>query len=518
MKTDPEDKVVRVLVQVLRALRNWDQAALARAAGLDRAKISMYESGAAKPRQETLARLAAAVGLSMRTVETVVKPVLRQLLALLPPAWSSAPMPRGLGGVGQPNAVLDAPLATTLHESVSNALAAAEEELHRLGDESLTPALLPKAADRAEAADLWSRLETCGAPQRTWLIEQLAEYQRWAVAEKLAAESVRAAANDPSMALDLARLAMTVAERSMVNALFKKRLRGLCSAFLANALRVQGELRRAAAEFVAARRLWDAGEAGDPDRLLPAWRLDDLQASLARERGELQTALTLLDRAAASAPQDCLGRILLKRSSTLERAGQLAEAAVTLDQAMPLLRESGDARLLFGGEFNLTSVLCRLGRHHEAASHLPDLRSIAVTLDNRLDLLRVDWLAGRVAAGLGHADEACAVLQGVLAAFAKLDLSYDAAHAGLDLAILHLEAGRTAEVRALAKDMAWIFAAQDIEREALAALRLFCDAAKRDRATADQARTVLATLDAAGRRCPAAPGAKRAPAYRPSRG
>lgn len=498
MKTGPEDNLVRVLVRVLRALRSWDQTALGRAAGHDSAKISMYESGARRPRRRTIERLTAAVGLPMPVVDTVLLPILRQLLALLPPEGAPVSLHGPTDGQ-QPDIAPDARLATALHETVTHALAAAAVELRRL-EADAAPGLVPTAADRSEVTELWSRLQTCSASQRRWLVEQVGEYQSWALAETLAADSERAAANDPAMALDFARLATTVAERSAVNEGFKKRLRGLCLAFVANALRVNGELRRATAQFLAARRLWEEGAPADPDRLLAVWRIDDLEASLRRERGEFRTALTLLDRAAAGAPQDCLGRILVKRSSILERAGELAEAATTLQNAMPIVRESGDTRLRFAAEFILSTVLCRLGRHHEAEPALAGLRTLAATLDNQLDLLRVDWLSGRVVAGLGHADEACAVLQDVLREFADRHMGFDAALAGLELAVLHLEAGRTAEVRELAEGMAWIFAAQDIDREALAALRLFCEAARQERASAVQARAVLAALDAAGRR------------------
>jgi hypothetical protein len=60
----------------------------------------------------------------------------------------------------------------------------------------------------------------------------------------------------------------------------------------------------------------------------------------------------------------------------------------------------------------------------------------------------------------------------------------------LDLALLLLEQGRTAEVRTVAQEMLSIFQAQRIEREALAALRVFCDAAELETATVELVRRV----------------------------
>ena len=81
--------------------------------------------------------------------------------------------------------------------------------------------------------------------------------------------------------------------------------------------------------------------------------------------------------------------------------------------------------------------------------------------------------------------------------FTAREIAYDAALASLELAILYLEDGRTAEVRTLARQMLWIFRAQGVHREALVALKLFCEAAEREQATADLARRVADYLERA---------------------
>jgi hypothetical protein len=71
---------------------------------------------------------------------------------------------------------------------------------------------------------------------------------------------------------------------------------------------------------------------------------------------------------------------------------------------------------------------------------------------------------------------------------------YHAALSSLDLAVLYLKAGHTVKVRELAFAMGWIFKAKGIHREALAALSLFCDAAKQENATVELARQVMAEV------------------------
>jgi pimeloyl-ACP methyl ester carboxylesterase len=63
--------------------------------------------------------------------------------------------------------------------------------------------------------------------------------------------------------------------------------------------------------------------------------------------------------------------------------------------------------------FNLATNLCHLDRHAEAALLLPEVRQMAEALRKGLDQLRVDWLEGRIAAGLGRPAAA-------LAAFARV--------------------------------------------------------------------------------------------------
>ena len=63
--------------------------------------------------------------------------------------------------------------------------------------------------------------------------------------------------------------------------------------------------------------------------------------------------------------------------------------------------------------------------------------------------------------------------------FGRRELTFDYALVSLELAVLLLEQGHTTEVGALAEEMLRIFRTQKIEREALVALHLFCDAAHR---------------------------------------
>jgi hypothetical protein len=63
------------------------------------------------------------------------------------------------------------------------------------------------------------------------------------------------------------------------------------------------------------------------------------------------------------------------------------------------------------------------------------------------------------------------------------------------LALYWLERNDTAAVKQLAVPLERIFSARGIRREALSALRLFCEAAQRERATLELAKKAKAELE-----------------------
>ncbi len=193
---DPAD--LKLLVRVLRELREWDQAEMAAAAGVDVSSISHYETGRTVPPRRTLERLAAAVGLPMSFVESCLLPMLSAARDVAAPfscessddlERTAVELGRALAGAGR------SILATFLSELD----AADRPSWERAGP--LSP------EDRIEAADLWKRLQPRTAEERRFLVENCREFQVRALAERLRHESEKEAAD-----LELEQLAHRVAE------------------------------------------------------------------------------------------------------------------------------------------------------------------------------------------------------------------------------------------------------------------------------------------------------------------
>jgi tetratricopeptide (TPR) repeat protein len=122
------------------------------------------------------------------------------------------------------------------------------------------------------------------------------------------------------------------------------------------------------------------------------------------------------------------------------------------------------------------------------------VREIAERLGGELDLTRVVWVGAKIAAGLGRTSEAEAAFEQARMVFERRELTYDYALVSLELALILLEQGRTGETRTLAEEMLQIFQVQKVDREALAALKVFCDAAKKEMATVEQTRRIVKFL------------------------
>jgi hypothetical protein len=99
--------------------------------------------------------------------------------------------------------------------------------------------------------------------------------------------------------------------------------------------------------------------------------------------------------------------------------------------------------------------------------------------------VRLRWSEGTVAFGLGRLDEAEAAYREVQRDLLRHGVLYSVALVSLDLAQLLSGQGRTEELKRLAAELMEIFSAQEIHREATAALVLFQRACDEERVTAE---------------------------------
>jgi tetratricopeptide (TPR) repeat protein len=346
---------------------------------------------------------------------------------------------------------------------------------------------------RQEAQRLWEYLKRRPHEERRVLVEGGREYKTWALCERLCFASEEEAANDARKAIELAQLAVRIAELVPANDACRHRLQGFAWGFIGNARRVQGNHLTADEAFGRSEQLWNRGASVEALPLNEA-RLLDLKASLRRHQGRLDEALELHNKAMTIARPGELALILLSKAKTFEEKNLTREAIETLRQAEILLDTKRDRRPLCVLRFNLATYYCHLGNYAEAEALLPEVRRLVAQLSNGLDKLRLLWLEGTVAAGLGRKKEALVMLSRVRAEFLDRGIAFDTALASLELAVIHLELGHTNEFKTVARQMLPAFEAQGGHREALAAILLFRDAAETEAATVEFAQRIIGYL------------------------
>lgn len=457
----------------LRELASWNQGELAQAAGISPNKISDYERGHRTVTRELLEKLAGLMGFPPEAADEAIHFV-RSMLPKIQPLSSPG------GGDGGERAQIER-------------LARRMGQLSEEGTRRFLTTLVQEGQAllaRQQAPWLWQRMKGCTPSQRRALVEEAPEYRNWALCELICKESIKAAADNAARARGLAELALLIANLAPGEASWRQRLQGYAWAHVGNARRVGGDLPGAEEAFVWVGKLWEPGPSADPG-LLDTAQVLSLEASLRIDQCRFAEAKSLIDHALTVDQGALRLSLLFNRARLLEWEGDYNGALETLEQMAPLVISQENQRLLLMLQHNTAWNLAHLEQYVKAETLLPKVRALTFQLNNDLDVLRLRWLEGRIASGLGNSEEAIRAFSQLRVEFARREIAYDAALVTLELALVRLEQERTQEVKTLAREMAPIFQAQKVHREALAALRLFCKAAENDLATVGLARRIV---------------------------
>jgi tetratricopeptide (TPR) repeat protein len=319
------------------------------------------------------------------------------------------------------------------------------------------------------------------------------------LADRLIQESRRRTPADPQEGYGLAELARAVVQRSPDHPdTFS--LLALASAQMANACRAGGDLREADEHFQYVHFLVRDQGVTDP---LALAQIDHLEGSLRKDQRQFEEAEELLTRSAMlfriSGDAVETARVLLKLGELYFHRGLFDRAIEMVQAALERLSPEEEPRLYLSSRHNLALYLAEAGRHAEAEGLVAADEELYRQIPEPWLQLRLSWLRGKIAAGLGETAEAERLFRETRDGFARQGNGYDAAMASLDLAFLYLREGRTAEVQPLAAEMVALFEARDVHREALAAVRLFQEAAQREEVTAGMVRELSGRLEVARR-------------------
>ena len=284
--------------------------------------------------------------------------------------------------------------------------------------------------------------------------------------------------DDPAQMVDLARLATLAARDLDARELGAEQVADIqCRAWaeLANALRVSEDLDGAEETFDKAYGLYQVGSG---DKLLLAHILD-LLSSLYRARRKFEQARTTLSLVYTlylqHGQKHLAGRALLSMGIFTFYAGEPENAIRLLQQGLELVDERRDPDLVFSAVHNQLAFMADCGRFEEARKLLFLNRWRYEQGGGRINQLKLQWLEGRIDAGLGKLARAEETFREVRTGFEQAELGYQAALSSLDLATVLLRLHRGREARDTVLNAAEVFRALRIQREVLAAVQLLRD-------------------------------------------
>ncbi len=353
------------------------------------------------------------------------------------------------------------------------------------------PAHYEVELDRQEARDAWQRLQPAETLEDMALVVSKGrDFQTWAMVELLCDESIRAASKDVRRAQILALIAVSAAADLRVTEDWRLCLLGYAAAHLANAYRVINDLEQADWILEIAKGLWEAGR--DPEKLLDPGRLLDLEGSLRRAQGRFRQALVVLEKAASLTRRPV--QVALKWASVLEAKGEYGQAIEVLLPVTPIVEAHSERRLLTIHRFNLATCLVHAGRHREAALLLPSIGRLIAELQDREDGIRLRWLEGRVAAGLGYLEEANMALTEARQQFSERGMHYDVALCLVESLALQLGHGHRAQAECLVDELPPLFSDKSLQGRPQKALLFLHRAVTRQEATGEFAGRLLRIL------------------------
>jgi tetratricopeptide (TPR) repeat protein len=299
---------------------------------------------------------------------------------------------------------------------------------------------------------------------------------------------------DPFSLHDLAEAAEAVLLRStQVDGYYDVLVRAM--AYRANALRAMGKLQEADNRLASVRGLIRR-EAVTDTRVYA--EVDWIEGILRKDQRRFVEAEELLSRAAllyevagerieAARPLLTLGLLYGDRQN-------LTRAIEATRSALGKLDPETEPRLYLCGRHNLALFLVEGGQYDAASEAMHADEELYRQFADLWTRLRQTWLQGKIAFGTGRLKAAEEAFLAVRDGFVQQGIGYDAAMVSLDLALVYLREGRTAEVRRVAEEMIPLFQLEDVHPEVAAALLLFHEAARREVATVESVEELMVYL------------------------
>ena len=343
------------------------------------------------------------------------------------------------------------------------------------------------AREKLRGVGLWASLERHPRERRLVIIRNNPRMQTWGLYDRLLEACREEWFRDPLAAAEMAELALAVVETLDEARYGSEQI----ADFRAEALAALGNARRLASDFEGAGRAFlEAREAlaGGSGNLLEQARLISFEASLLKDLGDFEGARERLDGAIRVyrdlKDTHLLGRTLLQQADAIGYAQP--EQGIELAQAgLRLIDRVREPRLELSGRHTLATFLVDAGRPQEALAILEASRPLYAQFEDCRTRLRLRWLEGRIARGLGDLAEAEEIFRRLTGELQDSAWAHELVLISLDLAEVVMARGGYEEALGLVANLQPVLQGWGMHPEGRAVWLLMVDALRKGTAHTD---------------------------------
>lgn len=335
-----------------------------------------------------------------------------------------------------------------------------------------------RGGDDAVGRLAWSEIERLPVSERLEAVKADSRFHRYSVFKAALEGARREAQREPRAAVEMAHLAVSLAELAdpaiPPGHPLRFDWRGEALLALAHAKRTAGDFEGARSALNLAEDSLEQGTEDETDLAM----LEVQRARLATDLGQFERAVDQLAEAATlfrrSGNRSALGKVLLHEAVILRQL-EPARALELAEEGSLLIDRGSEPRAELSSLYTRAYCHNELGNPDEAERLLESSRFLLARFEDAATRTSLEWLAARIRARQGRTMEAERRLRGVRDRYLQADFRLEAVLSTVELIELVASQGRTGEALDLAREVLPILRSWGLHRDVIALMALLVE-------------------------------------------